>query len=154
MNGMAFIFILVMCGIVSHVTVTSDYLSPSLANYARLLLTMDAGDKKDLQMTLAAFIIGQLGIWTCFFGFGPPAAFPHGRVHRVYNAAVARSVMASCPMQKHKERSKKAWFLAGLAGACAISGSATLFSSDGVAFKVAAPKATPGRGEPDPHSCA
>jgi hypothetical protein len=37
-NGMAYIFLLVMAGITSHITVTSDFLSPSLANYARLLL--------------------------------------------------------------------------------------------------------------------
>ncbi len=38
MNGMAFIFILVCSGIVSFSTVSNDYISPSLANYARLLL--------------------------------------------------------------------------------------------------------------------
>lgn len=44
MNGMAFIFVLVATGVISHVTVTSDYLSISLANYARLLLERGVPD--------------------------------------------------------------------------------------------------------------
>lgn len=65
-----------------------------------------------MKKTLAAHILMQVGAWLCITG----------------------AVMASCPLQKRRERSSMVWALAGVAGALAIAGATTLYTSAGVSL--------------------